>query len=146
MCRSRRVNEDHLTRGSLDVYIATSLVLPLLLITLFGGLAAWHVAELSTDVAFAAQIGAETAALEGGVTPAVSQAVARTLADSGIAVLPTVSGSAPVVPWGQEITVLVTVDIPLHGFPFTLLGLSGTVLHLGQQEVVNSEEVASGAP
>lgn len=146
MCRSRPASRHLRQGGSLDVYIATALVLPLLVLTLFGGLAAWHVAEWSTDLSFAAQVAAETAALDGGVTPAAAQAADSALADAGISARPVVSGSPPVVPWGQPVTVSVAIGIPLQGFPFTLLGLAGTVLHLGQQEVVDSEEVAPGTP
>ncbi|MHB1842002.1 MAG: hypothetical protein ACYCO4_02610, partial [Sulfobacillus sp.] len=71
MYRSPLVSNVFTARGSLDVYVATALVLPLLLLTLFGGMAALHLAEVSTDVAFAAQVGSETAALAGGVTPLV---------------------------------------------------------------------------
>ncbi|MHB1842985.1 MAG: hypothetical protein ACYCO4_07680, partial [Sulfobacillus sp.] len=131
---------------SLDVYVATALVLPLLLLTLFGGMAALHLAEVSTDVAFAAQVGAETAALAGGVTPLVSQSVAQSLADAGLVVQPLVSGPAPSVPWGQPMTITVQVSVPLQGFPFTLVGLAGATVQFGEQEVVDSEAVAPAAP
>ena len=146
MYRSRPVRRPFTARGSLDVYVATALALPLLLLTLFGGLAALHIAAWSTDVAFAAQIGSETAALAGGVTPAVSQSVAQSLADAGLVVQPTVVGPLPAVPWGQPMTITVAVRVPLHGFPFTLLGLGNTTVQFGEQEVVDSEAVAPAAP
>lgn len=146
MYRSLPVRKPFASRGSLDVYLATALALPLLLLTLFGGLAALHLAEWSTDVAFAAQIGSETAALVGGVTPAVSQSVAQSLADAGLVVQPVVSGPAPAVPWGQPMTITVTVSVPLRGFPFTLVGLANTTVRFGEQEVVDSEAVAPAAP
>ncbi|MHB1505570.1 MAG: hypothetical protein ACYCVA_02635 [Sulfobacillus sp.] len=146
MYRSPLVSNVFTARGSLDVYVATALVLPLLLLTLFGGMAALHLAEVSTDVAFAAQVGAETAALAGGVTPLVSQSVAQSLADAGLVVQPLVSGPAPSVPWGQPMTITVQVSVPLQGFPFTLVGLAGATVQFGEQEVVDSEAVAPAAP
>lgn len=139
--RFRPVSEE---KGGLDVFVATAMVLPLLLLTLFGGWGVLHLLASSTELAGAREIGAEEAAIEGGVTPSVVLDVKSALQSVPGAAGVVVTGTPPPVPWGEPVTLTVRLPLVLRGFPWTFLGLEGQTIELGGTSRVSSNRIPSG--
>lgn len=98
------------------------MLLPLLFLLLFGGLAVLQVGRWIFEVDQAAQQGLLLAEALGGVDMRVDALVQRDLGtDPGLqAAAVRIEGSAPVVPWGDPIWLTVTVQLP-SSFPLSLL-------------------------
>jgi|GEM_PF-3476809 len=144
MFRFRRVSNQ---AGSLDIFIAAAMVLPLLLLTLFGGWTAIQIAVLSTELQGAQEVGAEAAAIQGGVTSQVQQDVRSALTGTSLqdqAQEISVTGTPPPVPWGETVALYVSLPLQLEGFPWTVLGLEGKTVVLGGKSDVSSNLVPAG--
>lgn len=144
MCRSRWASDE---RGSLDVFVAAAMVLPLLILTLFGGWGVIQLAVLSTDIQGAQEVGAEGAAIQGGVTSSVVADVRSALTGTPLEALSgevSVTGTPPPVPWGDTVTLTVSLPLQLTGFPWNLVGLAGQTVTLGGTSYVSSNLVPSG--
>jgi hypothetical protein len=109
-------------RGDLSAYLAAGLLLPVLLLVMFGGLAAITVGRWTVETQGALAQGLLAAEAVGGVTAAVTDVVEQNLGtDPTLATARvSVTGSQPTVPWGQPVTVAVRVVVPAT-FPLSLL-------------------------
>jgi hypothetical protein len=119
-------------RADLSAYLAAGLLLPVLLLVVFGGLAAITVGRWTFETQEALAQGLMAAEAVGGVTAAVTDVVEENLStDPTLATaVVSVTGSQPTVPWGQPVTVTVRVVVPAR-FPLSLL-TPGTVTVQGQ--------------
>lgn len=142
MCRCPRGTD---RRGSLETYIAAGLVLPLLFVTLFGGMSVLHLLVVSNELAGARTVGAAEASVVGGVTSAVVSDVRSAIGDPSVNPSQIqVTGTAPPVPWGGRISLTTNLPISLSGFPYSVLGLAGKTVDIGGTTVVTSNWVPSG--
>lgn len=131
--------------GSLDVFIAAALVLPVILLTLFGGWVGLQLGLLDTELAGARQVGAEVASIQGGVTPTVVADVKSALSGTGIPPQEVqISGTGGPVPWGSPVSITVVWSVPFVGFPYNVMGLEGVSARLGGTSRVTSNLVPPG--
>lgn len=125
--------------GGLSTYIASAMVLPLLLAAGAGGSGIASLIGQNAELTQARAAGVLLAEVEGGVTPDVISQVQQTLTGMGISPQDvSITGTPAPVPWGQPIEVVVTRSVSLAGFPWTLVGLDGRTVTLGGTTVTTS--------
>lgn len=126
----RACNADQ--RGALSTFIAAGMVLPMLLLTIFGGSAVLRVAQLQGDIATLRDGALLQVEAAGGVTPATSQKLqARLHALAPRLQAIRVTGTPAPVAWGSPVRLSITAGLQLSGPPWSFIGSSGQTIRLG---------------
>lgn len=117
----------------MSTFIAAALLLPVLGVILFGGLAVAHLVEIKQEISSIQQDGLIQEEIAGGLTAQVRSFIEQDirLYPDLAAFSPSIAGTSRPVPWGKPLWLSIYCPIPLQGFPWGLIGLSSHTLNVG---------------